>query len=159
MIPEKRLRQLAELGVALAALATDREALFLRAVQEARQMAGATYSSLGLVEGEVIHWQSGDGKPIEEVRGYKQPVSEGLCGWVVRHGRSRRTGNVMGEVDYYEQYAEMQSELDVPIRVGERTIGVLNVESPLLRAFTVEHEQVMQIIAQYVAMALAASDE
>lgn len=158
MIPEKRLRQLAELGVALAALVDDREALLLRAVQEAREMTGATYSSVGLVEGDVIHWLSADGKPIEEVRGYRQPISEGLCGWVVRNGRSRRTGNVTGEVDYYEQYAEMQSELDVPVKAGERTIGVLSVESPMPRAFTVEHEYVMQIVAQYLAMSLGGDE-
>ena len=156
MIPEKRLRQLAGLGVQLAALVGDRGALFLRAVQEARVMSGAAYSSLGLVEGEVIHWRSADGKPIEEVRGRRQAVSEGLCGWVVRHGRSRRTGNVTGEADYYEQYPEMQSELDAPIKVGEKVIGVLSMESPLLRAFTVEHEHALEVIAQFVALALAA---
>lgn len=157
MVPEKRLRQLAMLGVEMAALAQDRDALFLEAVREAREMTGAAYSSLGLVEGDMIHWLSADGKPLEEVRGRKQAISEGLCGWVVRHGRSRRTGNVTGEADYYEQYAEMQSELDVPIRVGQRTIGVLSVESPIARTFSVEHEHLMQVIAQFVALALAAS--
>lgn len=154
MVPEKRLRQLAELGVSLAGLVQDRDTLFLEAVRHAREMTGAAYSSLGLVEGEVIHWLSADGKPIEEVRGRRQPVSDGLCGWVVRRGRSRRTGNVSGEPDYYEQYAEMQSELDVPIKVREQTLGVLSVESPIARAFTIEHEYLLQIVAQYVALAI-----
>lgn len=158
MVPEKRLRQLAELGVMLSGLAADRDALFLEAVRQSREMTGAAYSSVGLVEGEMIHWLSGDGKPIEEVRGRRQPISEGLCGWVVRRGRPRRTGNVSGEVDYYEQYAEMLSELDVPIKVGEQTIGVLSVESPAPRAFTIEHEYLLQIVAQFMALAIGASD-
>jgi putative methionine-R-sulfoxide reductase with GAF domain len=163
MVPEKRLRQLANLGSALADLAqgdlqtAKRDALFLKAVQEAREMTGAAYSSLGLVEGDVIHWLSADGKPLYEVQGRKQPVTEGLCGWVVRCGRSRRTGNVTGEADYYEQYAEMQSELDVPLKVGERVIGVLSMESPVARAFDVEHEHLMEVVAQFLAIALAAS--
>lgn len=156
MIPEKRLRELARLGVDLAELIDDQEAMFLKAVQRAREMTGAAYSSLGLVEGEEIHWLSADGKPIEEVRGIRQPIDEGLCGWVVRHGLSRRTGNVHGEADYYEQYAEMQSELDVPLKVGDRVLGVLSLESPIARTFTVEHEHVMEVVAQFLAIAVAA---
>lgn len=158
MVPEKRLRQLAGVGIEMAALATEYDALFLKAAQEVRVMTGAAYSSLGLVEGETIHWLAADGKPIEEVRGYRQPISEGLCGWVVRRGRSRRTGNVSGEADYYEQYAEMQSELDVPIKVGEQVLGVLSVESPIARIFTAEHEHLMEVVAQFVAIALAAGN-
>lgn len=159
MIPEKRLRQLAVVGNELAALLEDEEAMFLRAVQRAREMTGAAYSSLGLVEGDEIVWLAADGRPIEEVRGRRQPVGEGLCGWVVRRGRSRRTGNVQGEADYFEQYAEMQSELDVPLKVGDGVLGVLSVESPIARAFTVEHEHAMEVLAQYLAIAVAASAE
>ena len=158
MVPEKRLRQLADIGIEMAAVATEHEALFLKAVQEGRVMTGAAYSSLGLVEGDVIHWLAADGKPIEEVRGRRQPISEGLCGWVVRWGQSRRTGNVGGEADYYEQYAEMQSELDVPIKVGEQVRGVLSVESPIARTFTAEHEHLLEVVAQFVAIALAAHE-
>lgn len=158
MIPEKRLRQLAVVGSELAALLEDREGMFLRAVQRAREMTGAAYSSLGLVEGEEIVWLAADGKPIEEVRGRRQPVGEGLCGWVARRGLSRRTGNVKGEADYFEQYAEMQSELDVPLKVGERVLGVLSVESPIARAFTAEHEHALEVVAQFLAIAVAATD-
>lgn len=158
MIPEKRLRQLAVVGNELAALLDDQEALFLRAVQRAREMTGAAYSSLGLVEGEEIVWLAADGKPIEEVRGQRQPIGEGLCGWVVRRGMSRRTGNVQGEADYFEQYAEMQSELDVPLKVGERVLGVLSVESPIARFFTAEHEHTMEVLAQFLAIAVAAKE-
>ena len=77
MVPEKRLRQLAGVGIEMAALATEYDALFLKAAQEVRVMTGAAYSSLGLVEGETNHWLAADGKPREEVRGYRQPISEG----------------------------------------------------------------------------------
>lgn len=136
------------------AQAQDRDALLLLAAQAARQLTGASYSSIGFVEGDVIHWQSAAGKPIEEVRGYRIPVSEGLCGWVVRHGRSRRSDDVTNEPDYFQQYAEMRSELDVPIKAGEEVIGVLSCESPGIKAFTAEHEALLPVLAGYVAIAV-----
>ena len=65
---------------------------------------------------------------------------------------------MLGEPDYFEQYAEMQSELDVPIKVREQTLGVLSVESPIARAFTIEHEYLLQIVAQFVALAVVADN-
>ena len=137
------------------AQAQNREARLLVAAQAARQLTGAAYSSIGFVEGEVIHWRSAAGKPIEEVRGYRMPISEGLCGWVVRNGRSRRSGDVTREPDYFQQYAEMRSELDVPIKSGEEVIGVLSCESPGIKSFTAEHEALLQVLAGYVAIAAA----
>ena len=150
---DPRLGRLAQVVAELAA-ASDQDALLLRTVRAARELVGATYSSIALVEGEWLHWLSAAGKPIEEVRGYKQPVSEGLCGWVVRNGRGRRSDDVLQEPDYFLQYAEMRSEVDVPIRRGELVIGVLNAESPAVKAFTVEDEAVLQTLAAFVALAL-----
>lgn len=149
----EQLRRLHEIGAEMART-HDEEALLHLAVSAAKELTGATYTSLAFVEGDRLHWQSAAGKPIEEVKGVKQPVSEGLCGWVVRHGRSRRSGDVTQEPDYYLQYAEMRSELDVPILRGDRVIGVLNGESPETGVFTVEHEALIQVLAVYVSIAV-----
>lgn len=148
-------QRLPQIGARIAEFREDWEALFLFVVRAARELTGAAYSSIGLVEGRQIHWQSAAGKPVEEVRGYRQPLDEGLCGWVVRHGQSRRSGDVAGEADYFQQYAEMRSEVDVPVKVGERVIGVLNSESPQPDAFSGEDELLLQILASYVAIALS----
>lgn len=132
----------------------DKASLLLKAVETAQALTGATYSSIGLVEGDVIHWQSAAGKPLAEVKGYRQPIGEGMCGWVVRKGRSRRSGDVASEADYLEQYAEMRSEIDAPLLHGNKVIGVLNAESPQKDAFTAEHEALLQLLADYVALAL-----
>jgi putative methionine-R-sulfoxide reductase with GAF domain len=131
------------------------EDLCLRAVRVARELTGASYSSIGLVEGDIIHWQSAAGKPIDEVRGYKQPIASGLCGWVACNARACRTGDVTAEPDYFLQYSEMRSELDVPIKNAERVIGVLSAESPEPDAFSADDEAHLQILACYVAIALA----
>ena len=147
--------RLPQIGAGMAEVRENQEAFFLFVVRAARELTGAAYSSVGLVEGRHIHWQSAAGKPVEEVRGVRQPLDEGMCGWVVRHGQSRRSGDVAGEADYFQQYAEMRSELDVPVKVGERVIGVLSSESPQPDAFSGEDELRLEILASYVAIALS----
>lgn len=127
------------------------------AAQAARQLVGATYTSIGFVHGDHIRWESAAGKPIAEVRGIRQSLDHGLSAWVVRHGRSRRSPDVTREADYYCQYAEMRSELDVPIKSGHQVIGVLNAESPELNAFSEKHEMLLQIVAGYIAIAVSCS--
>lgn len=148
-----QLEHLVAIGADLASV-VDHDLLFLTAVRAARDVTGALYTSLGLVEAENIHWQSAAGKPLDDVKGYKQPIDDGLCGWVVRNARSRRTGDVTTEPDYFLQYAEMRSEVDVPLMSGDQVIGVLSAESPDVDAFTQEHEILLKIIAGYVAVAL-----
>jgi GAF domain-containing protein len=125
------------------------------AAQAARQLVGATYTSIGFVHGDHIRWESAAGKPIAEVQGYRQSLDHGLSAWVVRHGRSRRSPDVTREADYYCQYAEMRSELDVPIKSGHQVIGVLNAESPKVDAFSEEHEMLLQLLAGFVAIAVS----
>jgi len=147
-----RLQIVIQVG-AEAAQVRDRDAFLLLITQTARELTGATYSSLGFVDGDVIEWQMAAGKPLEEVRGYRQPLEQGLCGWVVRHGRPRRADDVTQEQEYLQQYEEMRSELDVPIKVGEKVTGVLNVESPERAAFDDEDEALLQVLACFVALA------
>lgn len=146
-----RLQIVAQIGAEVA-LSQDLDTLLLLVTQTARELTSATYSSLGFVDGEVIEWRMAAGKPLDEVRGYRQPLQQGLCGWVVRHGRPRRADDVTQEVEYLQQYDEMRSELDVPIKVGETVVGVLNVESPERAAFDDEDEALLQILACYVGI-------
>ncbi|MFW5942742.1 MAG: GAF domain-containing protein [bacterium] len=149
-----RLQVLGQIGAEMAQ-ALDREALLNLAVTVARELTGATYSSLGFVQEEWIFWQAGTGKPLEEIKGVRQALGEGLCGWVVRNGRSRRSDDVRREGDYYEQYPEMRSELDVPIKTGDQVIGVLNVESPEVAAFDEQDQLLLEVLAGYVAIAVS----
>ncbi|MCS7124756.1 MAG: PAS domain S-box protein [Candidatus Bathyarchaeota archaeon] len=48
----------------------------------------------------------------------------------------------------------LQSELAVPIKLGERVLGVLNVECERLDAFDEEDKRLLEILASHVAIAL-----
>jgi len=56
-------------------------------------------------------------------------VGRGITGWVAANGASVRSGDVMRDPRYLTARDEIGSELCVPIRIGDRVIGVVNVES------------------------------
>ena len=75
------------------------------------------------------------------------PITEGLTGQAVRLGKILRRGEVSKEAEYIEIASGIQSELCVPIRVNERVIGILNVESKKANAFDEGDERFLNTIA------------
>jgi len=84
-------------------------------------------------------------------------LGQGMVGWVGCHGEPLLANDVRAEPRYVNYFPDMmptRSELTVPVRVGEETIGVLDVQSPQLNAFDEEDVIVMQTLADQVAVAI-----
>ncbi len=75
------------------------------------------------------------------------PITKGITGKAVLLGKTIRIGDISREEDYIEIALNMHSELCVPIRVNERIIGVLNVESSKVDAFEDSDERILNTIA------------
>ena len=82
------------------------------------------------------------------------PLTKGITGKVAATGTSICTGDVSLEPAYYEATEGILSELCVPIRNETRIIGVLNVESRQLNAFTRTDERLLNTIAGGMAKAI-----
>jgi diguanylate cyclase (GGDEF)-like protein len=82
------------------------------------------------------------------------PLGEGVCGQVAQDGKPRRTGDVRELENYLNVDARTRSELCVPLKVRERTLGVINAESTELNAFTAYDENLMITLAGQLATAL-----
>lgn len=68
--------------------------------------------------------------------GYKQSMSEGITGWVAKHGQKVLANDVSEDPRYVAyEYHSTRSELAVPILVDDEIVGVLNVEDTKLHAF------------------------
>ena len=80
-------------------------------------------------------------------------VDEGLSGWVVQTGVPLRTGNVHVHPQYIDTHAGVQSGLYMPLKVGERVIGVISVESEAANAFTEQDERLLATLASQAAIA------
>jgi PAS domain S-box-containing protein len=84
-------------------------------------------------------------------------LSEGMIGWVARHGETLLANNVDAEpnhVNFFSSALPTRSELSVPIRMREMTIGVLDVQSPQLNAFDENDAMVLEALADQIAVTL-----
>jgi diguanylate cyclase (GGDEF)-like protein len=86
---------------------------------------------------------------------YRQPLDVGVLGAVVRTGRARNVPDVNRDPEFYGHWVQAEgSELAVPLIVEGQTIGVINVESDRVAAFTAADETVLTAVAGQVAAAV-----
>jgi len=81
---------------------------------------------------------------------------EGIIGWVARHGQPLLVNDVGQEPRYYPHPAlpDTRSELAVPIHLGRRIIGVLDVQGTELDAFDESDLDTLQTLAHQLAVAI-----
>src|SRR5918912_1077014 len=89
-------------------------------------------------------------------RSFRVPLGRGLTGWVARHGQPRLANDVRREPLYIVGPGReaTRSELDVPLKLGERILGVLNVESERPDAFSPDDVPYLQGLAGQLAQAI-----
>ena len=90
--------------------------------------------------------------------GHRIELGQGMVGWVGQHGSRLLALNVQDEphyINFYPDRIPTRSELTVPMRVGERTLGVIDIQSPQLNAFDENDVMVMETLADQIAIAIA----
>ncbi len=78
----------------------------------------------------------------------------GITGWVVEHGESARVGDVQQDPRYYGIRSDIHSELCVPLRIGDKVLGAVNVETGQLDAYSENDQRVLEIVASQIAVAI-----
>ncbi|HEX9076915.1 MAG TPA: GAF domain-containing sensor histidine kinase, partial [Anaerolineae bacterium] len=108
--------------------------------------------------GEVVLKEAcGTFAALIKARGVRLKIGqEGITGWVAYTGQTLVCNDVSHEPRYVaaELVPETQSELAVPLRVGNRIVGVLDVQSDRRDAFDKEDVTVMQILGNQVGIAI-----
>lgn len=82
------------------------------------------------------------------------PFSRGLIGKAARTRKTVREDDVSKSKDYLESSPSIRSELCVPIKVVDRVLGVLDVESVKPAFFTETDERLLGTIASQIATAI-----
>jgi len=82
------------------------------------------------------------------------PIGSGVTGMVAKEGKSWRVNDTSKELLYVAVDPGTCSELCVPIKLGERVVGVLNTESTQLNAYTEADERLLSTVAGHLALAL-----
>jgi PAS domain S-box-containing protein len=97
-----------------------------------------------------------DGTTVSEEQRMKSHVSrvgQGISGWVIQTGGPIRTSNLPEDPHYVQTYEGMQSGLYMPLKIGDRVIGVISVESEKSDAFSEQDERLLATLANQAATA------
>jgi GAF domain-containing protein len=82
-------------------------------------------------------------------------VGSGITGWVAAHRRPLRVDNTANEPRYIEFSSNTRSELVVPLIYRNELLGVLNVESEQLAAYTEGDEEMLGTLGGSLAAVIA----
>jgi len=80
-------------------------------------------------------------------------VGEGLSGWALQQSKIIRLGDVNGNPHYVDTYPGILSGLYVPLKSGDRMVGVISIESEQPNAFTEADEQLLATLGNQAAIA------
>jgi sigma-B regulation protein RsbU (phosphoserine phosphatase) len=81
-------------------------------------------------------------------------LGEGLVGWAALHKEPVLVADVSQDPRYINVVADARSELVIPMLIKDRCIGVFDLESPELDAFTKEHTELLTLLASQAAVAV-----
>ncbi|MBI4772510.1 MAG: GAF domain-containing protein, partial [Chloroflexi bacterium] len=105
----------------------------------------------------VLREATGDVGAQLKARGYRLAAgSNSLIGWVTANKKPRIALEVSDDPVYIknELLPDTRSEAAIPLRVGDRLIGVLDVQSREAQAFGPPDIETLQILADQIAVAV-----
>ena len=145
---------LAEIGRDVAAV-LDLDELFNRIAQLMRRVIDYRTFGIWLLD------ESGSELEIklavqygEKVQVPRVPVGEGLVGYAALHKEPVLVPDVAEDPRYINVVADVRSELAIPMLLKDRVIGVLDLESPELDAFTKRDVEILTLLASQAAVAI-----
>lgn len=159
---DRRVREAAtaiEIGQAIGT-APELEELFLRVVTLIKERFDYYHAQIYQVDplqGD-LKMVAGYGEPgrIMKERGHRLAIGQGVIGMVAQTGEQIRVGDVSKEKDWLpdELLPETRSELAVPIKLGGRVLGVLDVQSDRLDGLTEDDELLLLGLCGQIATAI-----
>jgi sigma-B regulation protein RsbU (phosphoserine phosphatase) len=81
-------------------------------------------------------------------------LGEGLVGWAALHKEPVLVTDVSKDPRYVNLVEDVRSELVIPMLIKERCIGVFDLESPELNAFTKDNKEMLTLLASQAAVAI-----
>ncbi|MGO9239716.1 MAG: GAF domain-containing protein [Bryobacteraceae bacterium] len=82
------------------------------------------------------------------------PIDKGITGAAASSGQPVLARDTLSDPRYVESHPGIRSEVAVPLIVKDRVIGVMDLESEHVGAFTEDHVRALQLIAPQIAIAI-----
>ncbi len=133
--------------------------IFSVALASGLQVTGADYGFISMVNIETgrLEVRATQGLTPEEVRQVSAiPIQfgEGITGRAAASGEPVLANDITQSPDYVELRPGIQSEISVPIQYAQSVVGVINLESRQMNAFTSEHVNFLKALAAQAAIAI-----
>jgi GAF domain-containing protein/PAS domain-containing protein len=143
----RRLDELSALHeIARAAASTlDLPEVVQRIVKALQGNLGLEHLGLFLVNGadECVDLYAHSGTAGDYSRNLRIKLGQGIVGTAAATGESLRVGDVDADSRYVPGIPGITSEMAVPLKVGERVVGVIDAQSPRFDAFSADDERVL----------------
>ncbi len=87
-------------------------------------------------------------------KGHRLQCGQGMVGYVAATGQSRYAPDVRKDEYYIPCEATTLSEIAIPLRVGERIVGVFTASHPEVDGFPRQQRRILQAFCDHVAVAV-----
>ena len=114
------------------------------------------YTTIAMVKNGRLYIKAAIGLKPSEIKGYSAKVGDGVVGHVAKTGKPLIINDV-SKCPYYIyviKHSKIWSELAVPIKYGNKVIGVFNIESNKLDAFDQNDVTFASALAEQAALAI-----
>jgi PAS domain S-box-containing protein len=137
-------------------MAENREEIYRLTLDAMQKVLGFEYADFFMIDKSVLC--------IVDQRGYPEPFpldlpldgsKKGITIKVAKTGNSVIVQDVRKNTDFVEGLPGILSELAVPIKAGQKTLGILNVEDKRLNAFDEKDQELLEILASHAATAIS----
>lgn len=145
---------LAEIGREVASV-LDLDQLLSRIAQLARRVIDYRTFGILLLNEEACQLEIAVAVQYDEhVTLPKVPLGEGLVGYAALHREAVLVPDVSKDPRYIKVVDDVRSELAIPMLIQDRCVGVFDLESPELDAFSKRDVEILTLLASQAAVAI-----
>jgi len=137
-------------------MAENMEEIYELTLSAMKKTLGFEYASFLIADGDVLRVVDQGGYPASLF--LELPLDGSKGGVVVKaanKGKLVYVPDVRKEEAFVEALSNIQSELAVPMKIGGKVLGVLNVERKKLDAFNKRDQRLLEILASHAATAIS----
>jgi sigma-B regulation protein RsbU (phosphoserine phosphatase) len=148
------LATLAEIGRDMSAI-LELDELLTRVAHLVKRLIAYRTFGIALLDDETglldlkIAISYGDAQAVSPVK-----LGDGLIGYAALHGQAVLVPDVSKDPRYINAVSDVRSELVIPLMLKDRCIGVFDLESPELDAFSTKHVELLTLLAAQAAVAI-----
>jgi signal transduction protein with GAF and PtsI domain len=128
-----------------------------RILDAAVRMTEATSGSIILIDRATssLSIEAARGFAVRVVKTTRLKIGKGITGWVAAHAKTVRVDDVRKDKRYVSLKKNIRSELASPLILNREVIGVINVDSTRIGAFSEEDEQAIETLATLSSRVIA----